>query len=339
MNPLVSVVVTTYNQAGYIEQALESVFAQTYVPIEVIVVDDGSTDDTALRIASFTDRVSYIRQKNQGIAGSRNTGTRKAGGELIAFLDGDDIWDPRKLAVQVELACTYQNSGLIVVDGVEFSESGMMRTSLLSGDCWKGFPENEVITGNYYHRFLQGQCISTISQVMAPARVFEEVGLSNGKFSRANDWDLYIRIAARFDVTILKKPLMRWRYLPTSASGPRSMRGFSYLPEDLAVLRNHLRESHGDDRALLRAIIDARVAKGAEALYHFGLRTDKVFATRLLLKLLAMNFNSRAVVAFLAGLWCPSWITGKLGQPVRKIITGISARPSKSRAGGFTTSR
>jgi glycosyltransferase involved in cell wall biosynthesis len=319
LNPSVSVVVTTYNQAGYIEQAVESVLAQTYAPHEVIVVDDGSTDDTSLRIASYTDRVSYIRQRNRGVAGSRNTGICEARGELIAFLDGDDIWDPEKLALQVGLARTYPNSGLLVVDGVEFDESGITRMSLLSGDDWEGIPENEIVTGNYHRRLLERQFISTTSQVMVPARVFDAVGLSNGKFPRANDWDLYIRIAARFDVTILKKPLMRWRYLHTSASGPRSMRELSYLPEEVAILRNHLRQTHGDDRAFFRRIIEARVAEGAEELYYFGLRADKTFATRLLLKLLAMRSNSRTVIAFLAGLWSPPWITRKLSRAARKI--------------------
>ena len=202
---------------------------------------------------------------------------------------------------------------------MEFDESRITRTSLLSGDDWKEIPENEVVAGNYYHRLLRRNFISTTSQVMVPAWVFEAVGLSNGKFSRANDWDLYIRIAVKFDVTILKKPLMRWRYLHTSASGPKSMRDFSYLPEEVTVLRKHLQEAHEDDRAVVREIIDARVAEGAESLYYFGLGTDRVFATQLLLKLLVMNCNSRAVFIFLAGLWSPSWITRKLGRAARKI--------------------
>lgn len=320
VNPSVSVVVTTYNQASYIEQTVESVLAQTYAPHEVILVDDGSTDDTPSRVARFDGSISYIRQKNEGIAGSRNTGIRRAGGELIAFLDGDDLWEPGKLAAQIELAQAYPNSGLIVVDGVEFNESGITRTSLLSGDYWKGLSENEIVTGNYYQRLLRRQFICTTSQVMVPARVFEVVGLSNRKFSRANDWDLYIRIAAKFDVTVLKKPLMRWRYLHTSASGPRSVRDFSYLPEEVAVLQHHMRQTRGEQRSQLRQIIRDRIAEGAEDLYYFGLRTDKLFSTRLLLKLLVLSLSSRAAVVFLAGLWCPSWITSRFGRAARKVM-------------------
>ncbi len=320
-NPLVSVVITTYNQAAYIGQAIESVLAQTYHPLEVIVIDDGSTDETPSRIAPFARRVTYIRQENQGIAGSRNTGIRKAGGELIAFLDGDDLWDPEKVAVQVELALTYPKSGLIAVDGLEFNESVIMRTSLLSGDYWKEFPENGVASGNCYHQLLQRQFISTTSQVMVPARVFDAVGLSDGRFSRANDWDLYIRIAAAFDVTVLKKRLMKWRYLHTSASGPRSMRDFSYLPEEVAVLKHHLRKTSGQDRDLLRRLVHARLAEGAEDIYYLGLKTDRVCATRLLLKLFTRDFSSLTPIIFLMGLWSPRWVTGGLGRSARRVMT------------------
>ncbi len=104
VNPSVSVVVTTYNQARYIAETIESVLAQTHAPREIIVVDDGSTDETPSITARFGDRITCIRQKNQGIAGSRNAGIRRASGELIAFLDGDDLWEPGKLAAQVDLA-------------------------------------------------------------------------------------------------------------------------------------------------------------------------------------------------------------------------------------------
>ena len=321
MNPSVSVVVTTYNQAPYIEQTVESVLAQTYAPHEVIVVDDGSIDDTPSRMEQFDGRITYIRQKNQGVAGSRNTGIRKARGELIAFLDGDDLWESEKLAVQVSLAQAYPRSGLIVVDGVEFNDNEIVRSSLLSADFWKEFPGHEVESGNHYHRLLQRQFISTSSQVMVPAKVFEIVGLSNGKFSRANDWDLYIRIAARFDVTVCKDRLTRWRCLESSASGPKTKRYFSYLPEEFAILQHHLRRAQGEERAFLRRTIRERVAEGLEELYYFGLKTDKAYARRLLLRLSFMHSSSRTAFIFLAGLCCPRWIARKMGRAARTMTT------------------
>src|SRR5712691_11140114 len=89
--PRVSVVITTYNQAPYIGAALEGVFAQTRQPDEVIVIDDGSTDNTTERISPYRGRILYVRQVNQGVAQSRNAGIQRAQGELLAFLDGDDL--------------------------------------------------------------------------------------------------------------------------------------------------------------------------------------------------------------------------------------------------------
>lgn len=99
--PLVSCVVTAWNDELYIAEALQSILQQEYDPFEVIVVDDGSTDGTERQIARFGDRVQYIFQENSGCSGARNTGIRASQGELVAFLDADDLWVQGKLDRQV----------------------------------------------------------------------------------------------------------------------------------------------------------------------------------------------------------------------------------------------
>src|SRR5690349_5838732 len=97
-NELISVVIPSYNAAAFVADGVESVFAQSYAPIEVIVVDDGSTDETAAALAPYLDRIRYVRQDNAGPARARNRGLQEARGQWIAFLDADDRWQPEKLA-------------------------------------------------------------------------------------------------------------------------------------------------------------------------------------------------------------------------------------------------
>jgi hypothetical protein len=201
-----------------------------------------------------------------------------------------------------------------------FDDSGTISTTLFCGSGCKDLPEDSVTSGRCYHKLLNGPFISTTSQVMVPANVFKTVGLSNRRFKGASDYDLYIRIAAQFDVTIIKKRLTRWRYLSASVSGPRSLRVLRYLPEDIAILKNHLRESRGNDRTLIRRIFKSKLAGAAESLYHYGLEADKVFATRVLLKLLVENPASPAAAVFLAGLWCPGAVKNKLAPVVRRML-------------------
>src|SRR6266540_6368104 len=111
--PLVTAIVTFFNQAEFVDTALSSVLAQTYPALEVIVVDDGSTDGTAARCAAWGDRIVYVRQANAGAAAARNSGLRLARGELIAHLDGDDLWEPEKLRVQVDAARRFPDAALI----------------------------------------------------------------------------------------------------------------------------------------------------------------------------------------------------------------------------------
>src|SRR3954452_15388536 len=114
MAPTVSVVIITYNYGRFIAGALDSVLAQTRPADEIIVVDDGSTDDTAAEGGGYADQgVQYLYQPNAGMSAARNRGIRASRGDLIAFLDSDDRWLPDKLALQLENLATYPDAGLV----------------------------------------------------------------------------------------------------------------------------------------------------------------------------------------------------------------------------------
>ena len=317
--PLVSVVVTTYNQAPYIGQTLESVLSQRYEPAEVIVVDDGSTDGTRKVVEQYGDRVVPTFQTNRGVAASRNTGVQMAKGDLIAFLDGDDRWDPEMLAVQVRVAQSNPQSGLIVVDGVEVDETGVIRSSLLGrlDDLWDG---SDVLSRPFYREFLRGNLIPTTSQVMVPAHVLRDIGPSDTSLAVASDYDLYLRIASRYDVTFIKRPLMSWRYLPTSASGPRERREFRWAEEDLAILKRQLSEGPREDRELVRRELKWRLFRTAQRAYFYGRQHNRSFGRRYLARLLARHPYSLQLLLFLVALsWSPR-LTRALRPAVRTLV-------------------
>lgn len=99
--PLISTIVATYNRRDYLPETIDSILAQDYEPQEIIVIDDGSTDDTKAVLEQYGERLLYIFQENQGVNAARNHGVRAARGEFLAFLDSDDLWVPEKLAQQM----------------------------------------------------------------------------------------------------------------------------------------------------------------------------------------------------------------------------------------------
>src|ERR1700722_18304182 len=116
--PVVSVVIPTYNRAHAVPGAIESALGQTLAPSEVIVVDDGSEDGTRERLMPYMDRIVYIYQENQGVSSARNNGIRAAKGDLIAFLDSDDVWHPRKLELQLQFL--QEHAEIALVGAVSF---------------------------------------------------------------------------------------------------------------------------------------------------------------------------------------------------------------------------
>ena len=328
-DPLVSVVVTVYNLAWCVKETIQSVLQQTYKNVEIIVVDDGSTDETAAQLATFGDRIITIRQRNKGFAGARNAGITRVRGEFVALLDGDDLWEPEKLAEQVAAARANPTSGLIVVDGFEFShhDKRIIRKSLFIPDT-RGIPEfiplQELPEGAVYTVRLTSDpvpsCfVCTPSQVLMPTSVMKAIGLFDPRCKGACDLDFWVRVAADYDVTLIKRPLMRYRHYPTSSSGPAMIRDFRWARTSLLVLKKHLNRLSIDKKALVRQQIQDRIHCLAEAVYSHGQRQDRRWATHFLWQLLKENPTYPLAAVFLMGLWCPQWLTRRIGPSIRRV--------------------
>jgi glycosyltransferase involved in cell wall biosynthesis len=232
--PLVSVIIPTYNRAAYVGDAIRSVQAQTYGNVEIIVADDGSTDNTAEVVAEFGDAVIYLPLSHRGQpAATRNEGFRAAQGEYIAFLDSDDLYLPGKLLLQLGAFETHPEVGLVYSNGHFFRDDPGRST----GYVLDGLPSP---SGSVFPELLRGNFLSP-SVVLIRRSCLNVVGLFDERpdFLAVEDFDLWLRIAAQFPVF--------------------------YVPGDVAAIRRHQR-SISQDTAILRQRILQVLAK-MEVLY------------------------------------------------------------------------
>jgi glycosyltransferase involved in cell wall biosynthesis len=203
MNPTVSVVIPAYNYARYLPAAIESALAQTHPPLEVIVVDDGSTDDTPRVLAAFSDRIRALRQTNQGAGAARNTGIAAARGDYLAFLDSDDLWRRDKLELQLARFARDPGLGLVHCGVETIDEEGRTTGYLLEGR--EGWMAMEMLR-------LDREVIQVPgSNVMVPRGVAEEVGGFDARLPPSEDWDFAYRVAVRHRIGYVAEPLLRYR--------------------------------------------------------------------------------------------------------------------------------
>ena len=199
MNPLVSAIIPCYNHGRYLAASIDSVLNQTYRPVEVIVVDDGSTDNTEEVARTFGDRIKYIYQANAGPSVARNNAIRHSTGELIALLDADDTWRPSKLEVQVPTFNNSDNVGLVV--------SAYMWFNAESGESGTLVP---AIDGDVQHELLRHCFVGALTAVF-PRYVFDEVGDFDPSLLAAQDWDMWLRIARKYDIVPLTDVVADYR--------------------------------------------------------------------------------------------------------------------------------
>ena len=208
--PLVSVVIPTFNYGQFVVEAVESALAQSYSPLEIIVVDDGSTDDTHERLKPYMSRIRYIYQVNSGLSAARNTGIQAARGEWVAFLDSDDKWHHRKTEIQIcfvlkdpavrLIATTTTGDPKAVREDIEEIHNTPLTLTLIT----------------FSDLFVKNRFAP--SSVLMHRSVFEEVGLFDSELRSAEDRDMWIRTASVSKIGRIDLALTYYRIHTSSMS-------------------------------------------------------------------------------------------------------------------------
>lgn len=277
--PSVSVIIPSYNRAGWLPAAVGSVLAQTCPATEILIVDDGSTDNSAEVCAGFPAPVRYIRQPNAGVSAARNRGMREATGEWIALLDSDDLWVPEKLAVQFALHATrpelgWSATGALTIgpdDKIPVGRQGFERIFALFGaeqigaeeffERWfdpvpleVGGTAYSAWSGDFYVPLFLGNFILPSSVLMRRALV-QKVGGFNEAFRLAEETEFFHRVAAEAPGALIAEPLSRYRVgLGESLVSPANV---------VPLIRNALQS--GEQAARLRSPLSDAARETYEA--------------------------------------------------------------------------
>ena len=208
MPPRVSIVIPTYNRSAIVRRAIDSVLDQTFTDLEIIIVDDGSTDDTREALAAYPDRVRYVRQENAGPAAARNHGMLLARGDYIGFLDSDDAYLPQNVEKHLRVFEANPGAGLVYC-GIEILDR--------NGDHVKNVLPNPGDRGHVLDRLIRYNFI-TSSTVLLRRKAMEFAGEMNTSLWFAEDWYYWLRVASRFPVDFVGEVLVRYQRSAVSLS-------------------------------------------------------------------------------------------------------------------------
>lgn len=196
MYKTVTLIIPTYNRPFLLKEALTSAFEQEKKPDEVIVVDDGSTDETSEIVRAFPE-AKYLYQKNSGVSSARNLGITHATSEWIAFLDSDDLWLPQKLRLQLETSEKYPEFLVHYTDEIWIRNGRRVN----QGKRHKKY-------GGWIFEKCLPLCIISPSSVMIHKKIFQTVGLFDETLPACEDYDLWLRIALRYPIHFISEPLI-----------------------------------------------------------------------------------------------------------------------------------
>lgn len=208
----VSILMPVYNGEQYLLETIESALAQTYKNFELLIVNDGSTDNSKSIISAYLSnpKIRYFEQQNAGVAAARNLALRNANGKYIGFLDQDDLWLPDKLSTQIEfletnqeIAFVHSRQDYIQADGAPIADYPKDWVSDLHGKCFTElFKRNRI----------------AVLTVLLRKNVIDDIGFFNETVSRADDYELWLRICSKYPIGFQYKKLALYRCHDTNAS-------------------------------------------------------------------------------------------------------------------------
>ena len=190
-------IIPTYNRAACLGRAIDSVLAQTYRDFELLIVDDGSTDQTRELVAGYGAQVAYVFQANRGVSSARNVGIRSTTGALVAFLDSDDAWLPAKLARQVAIMAQQPDIPLCHTEEIWIRRGVRVNPQ----------QKHRKYTGDIFPYCLP-LCVISPSSVMIRRTLFETVGYFDESLPACEDYDLWLRITKDYPVYFIEQPLL-----------------------------------------------------------------------------------------------------------------------------------
>lgn len=234
-NPLVSIIIACYNGAAFISKSIESALTQTYRNVEVVVVDDGSTDNSLDIISRYP--VSYVHTNREGVSGARNHGVQKSRGEFVIFLDADDILLPDAAQVGVSVLLTHPKCCMAVGGHNLISPTGLI---LRRRDKPDGLHD-------YYARLLQSNFIECICAVVFRRRMVNRNQWFRPELRGAEDYDLYLHLARQYPLSCHPEVVSEYRM----HGGNTSHRSEMMLRNTLDVMRDQVRHATGSSYRLL----------------------------------------------------------------------------------------
>ena len=202
--PLISVIIPAYNSGEFIAHAINSVLNQTFQNFEIIVVDDGSIDNTVNIIEELAineKRICLVKQNHLGLAATRNKGIEFSKADLLAFLDSDDLWHKDKLFLQIKYLKRFPEAGFVSCLSRVIDKSGEF-TGLSCGD---------VLNGGVYKKVLERNGVSNGSTVLIKKKCFDLTGTFDTSLKYCEDWDMWIRLSRFFPLVTINKTLVGYR--------------------------------------------------------------------------------------------------------------------------------
>jgi len=302
----VSVVIPTHDRGRVVVEAIESALAQTHPPLEVIVVDDGSTDDTVERVGRLRDaRVKYLRRSHAGVSAARNAGIAAATGDLVAFLDSDDLWKPDKVEAEIAALARYPSAGgvfsdLEKVDGATFVPSFMRRTRVFSRLlAARAYREGLLLSARALSLCLLQEVPIKTPALTVRRSALERVGGFNEAWTSSEDWEFLLRFARRESLVYVDRPLAVIRISADSLRRRDQERGELMMLRLLASERRRV-----SDPEARRAATIGIVERAKHLSWYYRDRGRRLAAARTCLHAFRLVWQTELLLRALM-VWAP----------------------------------